>query len=85
MPLIEYTIDGKIDRVKQAVQRIRNFDPLEMGLMDEPYYIHAFQRMVDRWGYAEKPGSIWTSGEAVYDWWLRKKTIHQIDGQETLW
>ena len=27
MPLIEYTIDGKIDRVKQAVQRIRNFDP----------------------------------------------------------
>lgn len=48
-------------------------------------YIHAFQRMVNRWGYAEKPGSIWTSGEAVYDWWLRKNTIHQIDGQETLW
>lgn len=60
MPLIEYTIDGKIARVKQAVQRIR-------------------------WGYAEKPGSIWTSGGAVYDWWLEKKTIHQIDGQETLW
>lgn len=19
------------------------------------------------------------------DWWLRKNTIHQIDGQETLW
>ena len=39
MPLIEHTLDGKIDKVKIAIDRIRAFDPLASGLMDEPYYV----------------------------------------------
>ena len=39
MALIEYTFDGKVDRVKVAIDRIKNFDPLALGIMDEPYYV----------------------------------------------
>ena len=32
--MIENTIFGRVDRVKVAVDRIRAFDPLTMGIMD---------------------------------------------------
>ena len=39
MPLIEYTLTGKVDKVKTAVERIKCFDPIANGLMNEPYYV----------------------------------------------
>ena len=39
MALIEYTLFGTINKVDQAVQRIRSFDPIKSGLMNEPYYV----------------------------------------------
>ena len=39
MPLIDYTLDGVIDKEKQAIERIRMFDPLKNGFMDLPYYV----------------------------------------------
>jgi len=39
MPLIEYTLDGRRDKVKTAIERIKSFDPLATGLMDDPYYV----------------------------------------------
>lgn len=37
--LIEYTLDGKQDKVKIAIERIKAFDPLTNGHMDAPYYV----------------------------------------------
>jgi phosphoadenosine phosphosulfate reductase len=39
MPLIDYTLDGKINKVDIAVKRIRTFDPIATGLFDTPYYV----------------------------------------------
>ncbi len=39
MSLIDYTLDGKIDKVKIAIDRIRALDPLAHGIMDAPYYV----------------------------------------------
>lgn len=39
MALIEYTLDGKVDKVEKAIQRIQNFDPTTNGFDDEPYYV----------------------------------------------
>lgn len=39
MSLIEYTLSGKINKVDQAIQRIKAFDPISTGLMDTPYYV----------------------------------------------
>ncbi len=39
MALIEDTLDGKIDKVKIAINRIKNFAPIENGYMDTPYYV----------------------------------------------
>lgn len=39
MSLIEYTLSGKINKVDQAIQRIKAFDPVSTGLMDTPYYV----------------------------------------------
>lgn len=47
-------------------------------------YTRAFQRMVDEHNYAQSSKS-WTSGEAVFDWWINEKQQKQIDGQESLW
>lgn len=38
MALIEYTLDGKVDKVKKAIERIRTYNPLELGF-DKPYYV----------------------------------------------
>ena len=39
MPLIEYTLEGRRDKVQMAIDRIKNFDPISNGLMDEPYFV----------------------------------------------
>ena len=39
MPLIENTFFGKVDKVKQAIERIKAFDPVSTGLFDLPYYV----------------------------------------------
>lgn len=39
MALLEYTLDGVIDKEKQAIERIRMFDPLSNGFGDDPYYV----------------------------------------------
>ena len=39
LALIEYTLDGKRDKVKIAIERIKSFDPLTTGFMDTPYYV----------------------------------------------
>lgn len=39
MALIEHTIFGKVDKVKIAIDRIKMFDPITTGLMDEAYYV----------------------------------------------
>lgn len=39
MSLIEYRLDCKIDKVKTAIERIKNFEPLAMGTYDKPYYV----------------------------------------------
>lgn len=39
MALIEYTLDGKVDKVEKAIQRIRNFEPISNGFDDKPYYV----------------------------------------------
>lgn len=39
MALIEYTLDGKLDRVQQAIDRIKAFDPIANGWDDKPYYV----------------------------------------------
>ena len=39
MPLIEHTIDGKRDKVKTAIERIKSLEPISNGLMDDPYYV----------------------------------------------
>jgi len=38
MALIENTLYGRVDKVKTAIKRIQDFDPLNYGL-DEPYYV----------------------------------------------
>jgi phosphoadenosine phosphosulfate reductase len=45
-------------------------------------YIRAFQRMVEaRKESGLKNTSYWTSGEAVFDWWVSGKQISQEEGQ----
>jgi phosphoadenosine phosphosulfate reductase len=39
MPLIEYTLEGKRDKVKTAIERIKSLEPISNGLMDEPYFV----------------------------------------------
>jgi len=39
MSLIEHTFDGKVDKVQIAIDRIKAYDPLTIGLMDTPYYV----------------------------------------------
>ena len=39
MALIENTIEGERDKVKIAIERIKNFDPIANGFMNEPYYV----------------------------------------------
>jgi phosphoadenosine phosphosulfate reductase len=39
MALIEYTLDGKTDKVEQAIKRIKAFCPISTGYMDKPYYV----------------------------------------------
>jgi len=39
MSLIEYTLEGRRDKVQTAIDRIKNFDPVASGLMDEPYFV----------------------------------------------
>jgi len=41
MSLIEYTLDGKVDKVKIAIERIRTFDPCQSEVMQDlaPYYV----------------------------------------------
>jgi len=39
MALIEYTLEGKANKVEKALERIRMFDPLQSGVMDDPYYV----------------------------------------------
>lgn len=39
MSLIEYTLDGKVDKVKKAIERIKNFEPISNGFDDKPYYV----------------------------------------------
>lgn len=39
MALIEYTLEGKINKVDIAINRIKTFDPISTGFMDEPYYV----------------------------------------------
>ena len=38
MSLVEYTLTGKIDKVKIAVNRIKAYDPIKNGFMDTPFY-----------------------------------------------
>ena len=38
MPLIEYTLDGKHDKVKTAIKRLQSYDPIKNGFSDKPYY-----------------------------------------------
>jgi phosphoadenosine phosphosulfate reductase len=39
MALVEYTMDGKIDKVAKAIERIKNFEPIANGFDDKPYYV----------------------------------------------
>ena len=42
MPLIEYTLDGKIDKVQKAIERIKHYDPQKENAVlknDMPYYV----------------------------------------------
>ena len=42
MPLIEYTLEGKVDKVEKAIERIRHYDPLKENAVlknSEPYYV----------------------------------------------
>lgn len=39
MSLIEYTLDGKVDKVAKAIERIRSFEPVSNGFDDKPYYV----------------------------------------------
>ena len=39
MALIELTLDGKHDKVKTAIQRIKMFDPIANGWSDKPFYV----------------------------------------------
>ena len=39
MSLIDYTLEGKVDKVQIAIDRLRAFAPIENGMGDEPYYV----------------------------------------------
>ena len=39
MSLIEITLEGQINKVDVAINRIKSFDPIENGFSDEPYYV----------------------------------------------
>lgn len=39
MALIEYTLDGKVDKVAKAIERIKSFEPISNGFDDKPYYV----------------------------------------------
>ena len=39
MPLIEYTLEGKRNKVETAIRRIKAFDPIANGFMDTPYHV----------------------------------------------
>lgn len=39
MSLIERRLDGTTNKVAKALTRIRSFEPISMGIMDEPYYV----------------------------------------------
>ena len=41
MPLIEYTLDGRVDKVQKAIERIRLFDPSQSEYLQylAPYYV----------------------------------------------
>jgi len=38
MPLIEYTFDGRVDKVQRAIDRIRAFDPITNGFADDCFF-----------------------------------------------
>ena len=39
MSLIEYTLEGKQDKVKTVIERIKSLEPISKGLMDTPYFV----------------------------------------------
>ena len=39
MALIEQTLFGTVNKVDQAIRRIKMYDPIANGWMDEPYYV----------------------------------------------
>ena len=39
MPLIEHTLEGKRDKVKIAIDRIKSLEPISNGIMNEPYFV----------------------------------------------
>lgn len=39
MSLIETTLEGTINKVDMAIDRIRAYEPISHGFMDEPYYV----------------------------------------------
>ena len=39
MALIEQTLFGTVNKVDQAIQRIKMYDPIANSWMDEPYYV----------------------------------------------
>lgn len=39
MSLIEYTLDGRVDKVAKAIDRIKSFEPISNGFDDKLYYV----------------------------------------------
>lgn len=39
MALIEYNLDGKVDKVAKAIERIKSFEPISNGFDNNPYYV----------------------------------------------
>lgn len=39
MPLLDITLEGQINKVEKAIQRIKAFEPISNGLFDTPYYV----------------------------------------------
>ena len=39
MALMEYTLDGKVDKVAKAIERIKSFEPISNGFDDKPFYV----------------------------------------------
>jgi len=82
MALIEYTFDGRVDKVQRAIDRIRAFDPIANGFADDCFFT-AYSGGKDS-DCLRMPCEQWDTAEDVLRWWLEGPQRDPADGLDQL-